>query len=533
MIRTTSRSGDATRARTWSVRVASVALVGLLLVSTACHSTAGPATPRGPVTLTLGYPDPRLYSTNDGFAVLVAMLDDEGLVTRTIDGRYEPGLAERWEQSPDGLTWRFWLRPGVTFHNGQPLDAATVATHLRRLMGPAARPGLRDALSIEADGPQQIVIRFRKPSRLLLDALYAHNLRSTGANPTGAGPFTLVNRTIDSATLDGFASYYRGKPAIDRIEIRPYKDARNAWSALLRGEIDFLYDLTPEAMDFIQGSSATQVKSFLSPFVYSLGFNQRHATLRNRDVRVALNEAINRDEIVKVPFGGRGVPATSPLFPKHWAYDLHLPAFHYAPADAGRRLDAAGLSVKHGDARHMPSRFRFTCLLPEGDPRFERIGLMLQRQLLEVGIDMQLEPLPTQTLVKRVASGDFDAFLYVMSSATLELVYTFWHSPEPGVKPVLDSGYRSADDAFDHVRNARNDDETRAAVTELQRVLYEDPPVASLCWAQTAQAVSGRFRLPSVIGRDLLKTVWQWKPAEDGSRVETTAAASPSPWQTP
>jgi peptide/nickel transport system substrate-binding protein len=364
--------------------------------------------------------------------------------------------------------------------------------------------------------------------------LWMQSMRSPGANSTGAGPFTIMNRTIDSATLDGFASYYQGKPVIDHVELRPYKDARNAWSALLRGEIDFLYEVTPEAMDFIQGSSATQVKSFLSPFVYTLGFNQRHAVLRNRDVRVALNEAINRDEIVKVQFGGRGLPATSPLFPKHWAYDPNLPAFHYAPADVNRRLDAAGLPVTRVGDRRTPSRFRFSCLLPEGDPRFERIGLMLQRQLLEVGVDMTLEAVPTQTLVKRLGSGDFDTFLFVMSSSTLDFVYLFWHSPEAGARPMLETGYHGADAALDRLRLARNDDETRAAVTELQHALYEDPPMASLCWAETARAVSGRFRLPTVSDRDILRTVWQWKPATDGSPAEATSAAgNSSPWRAP
>jgi len=400
----------------WFAGLVRLALGGFLFGSSACR--AAPPSPPKPVHLSVGFADTGLYNRDTGIAVLVSQLEDERLIRLSADGRFEPALAERWEQSPDGLAWTFFLRRGLTFHNGMPLDAQAATARLRQPIVSGSSPGFRDVLSVEARGPLELVIRLRRPSRFVLDALAVQSIRSSGPNSAGAGPFRATSQQKDRASLSAFSGYYRGKPAISQVDIRPYRDGRNAWSALMRGEIDFLFEVSPDALDFVKGSSATQVKSFIRQHLYTLGFNMRHPVLRERAVRVALSEAVNRDEIVKVQFGGRGAAATSMLWPKHWAYDAHLPMFGYAPMDAGRLLDAAGLVVKPAVDRRMPSRFRFTCLLPESDARFERMALMLQRQFIEVGVDMQLEPVSMGTLVQRLGTGQYEAFLFEVLAMT-------------------------------------------------------------------------------------------------------------------
>jgi ABC-type transport system substrate-binding protein len=203
------------------------------------------------------------------------------------------------------------------------------------------------------------------------------------------------------------------------------------------------------------------------------------------------------------------------VWPRHWAYDHRLAPFRYAPIDALKLLDAAGLPVKRATNRSMPSRFRFTCLLPIGD-RFERMGLMLQRQLIDVGIDMQLEPVPVAALQNRLQSGEYDAYLFEMVAATLDWTYLFWHSPEPPSPVFLDSGYTAADPMLDRLRGARTDEEVRSAVVSVQQVMREDPPAVFICWSQTARAVSARFRLPVIADRDIIATLPQWQLASPG-----------------
>jgi peptide/nickel transport system substrate-binding protein len=506
------------------VCLVSLACAGLLSTTLACQ-LGSTRRPSGPIRLSIGYANPRLYdSSSFGIGGLLSLLDDERLVYADRDGRFKAALAERWERSADGLTWSIFLRPNLTFQSGAPADASAVAALLNNLISrPTRRPGLRDVERVEARGPLQVLIQLRRPSSFVLDALADATIRTPGKDSSGTGPFRVVHRDQGRATLEAFSGYYRGRPSIDQIEVQPYDNARNAWSAMMRGQIDMLYEVTPDAIDFIEGSSATQLRSFLRAYLYTLGFNLKHPVLRRRDVRVALSQAVNREDIIKGPLGGKGEAAASGFWPLHWAYDPDAPPkFQYAPAEARRLLDAAGLSVKAAGEHQMPSRFRFTCLLPD-DPRFERMGLVLQRQLSEIGIDMQLESRPKAAVVQRLRGGQYEAYLTEIISRDLEWVYMFWHTPEPGSEAMFDFGYHAADAALDRLREARSDDETRAAVRAVQQAMYDEPPAVFLGWGRTARAVSGRFELPPASERDILSSVAQWRPLVDGESAPVPA----------
>ena len=119
----------------------------------------------------------------------------------------------------------------------------------------------------------------------------------------------------------------------------------------MRGEIDMLYEVAPDALDFIEQSSNTQVRSFLRPFVFTMGLNVKHPVLADRDVRRALNMAVNRTEIIKRVFRDHAYPATDHVWPRHWAYDHELPRLRYDPEKAIELLEAKGLRIPPADAR--------------------------------------------------------------------------------------------------------------------------------------------------------------------------------------
>ena len=470
-----------------------------------------------------------LTPTDAGIGSIVGLLQQESLARFGQDGRALPSLAERWETSADGLSWRFYLRPGLKFQNGATLDASHVVAGLRRALGSGSMfGGLREVTGIEAIGPLSFEIRLRRPSSILIDALCS-NSSIVSADGVPSGLFRVISRDKDSARLEAFTADTRPRSNVDQVDVRIYPSARNAWSAMMRGEVDVLYDVSPEALEFIEQSSQMQLKSFLRPYVYLLGFNLRHPVLRTREVRQALNAAVNRDDIVKTVFRGRGMPAKGPVWPRSWIYDEQLPPFPYAPNEAQRLLETAGRPMTRSTDLHMPSRLRFTCLLPIGD-RYERMGLMLQRQLADAGIDMQLEPVPVLSMSTRLQSGQFDAFLFETASSSLAWTDTFWHSPDMPGGAMMDNGYTGADKVLDRVRLARTDEELRSAALDLQRVMRDDPPAVFICWRETARAVSTRFALPAVTDRDIIKTLPRWQlVGRPGSPVIPTPTAATAP----
>jgi hypothetical protein len=169
-------------------------------------------------------------------------------------------------------------------------------------------------------------------------------------------------------------------------------------------------------------------------------------------------------------------------------------------------------------------------MIPEGQLVHERMGLLLQRQLAEVGIDMRIEVVPITELVRRLPTGQFDAFLLdVMPSHGLDPVYAAWHSPEATPK-AYETGYTAADGALDRLREARTEEETRQAVRALQQVMRDDPPAVFLLWSNTARAVSARFNVPLTPDRDIFGTLPQWTLAvpPDGAPA-ATPQAPPTP----
>jgi peptide/nickel transport system substrate-binding protein len=466
-----------------------------------------------PVRVAIGFADSRTgANAESGIGGIASLLQEDVLVRGARDdGRPSPAVAERWEASADGLTWRFYLPPGLRFQDGTPLDATVAAASARAMLASTRMyGGLRDVTDIEAAGPLELIIRLSRRSSILLDSLSNIGIRSAGGAPIGT--FRLVSRDSDSIRLAAFTGDARPRSNVTEVDIRRYPSGRSAWSAMMRGELDVLYEVSPDALEFIEQSSQAQLKSFLRPYVHMLGLNMRHPILRDRQVRVAMNTAVNRDDLIKAIIRGHGVPAVGYLWPRHWLYDEHLEPFAYDPREAQRLLDAAGLPVKPSADRHMPSRFRFTCLVPIGD-RHERMALILQRQLVDVGIDMQLESVPLRALGSRIASGDYEAFLFDTAAANLDWTYSFWHSPEPPSPTILNSGYTGADAALDRLREARNETELRAAAVAVQRVMREDPPAVFLFWREMARAVSTRFILPNITERDIIKTLPQWQLA--------------------
>jgi peptide/nickel transport system substrate-binding protein len=491
----------------------------LLCLVAACGSDVRPATARpGPGTaadtVAVAYADPRSRADRErGLDILVGLLADERLVGLTKDGRPEPRLAERWDVSPDGLTWRFTLRAGLTFQDGTPITSAEARAAIAP--DPATPPnrtppGLRDIVSIETPTPREVVVRLKRPNAFLLEGLNLSPV--TGANNSGAGPFRLDSRAPGKVTLRRFEQYYRGKAAVAGITIGEYGSQREAWTAMMRGEVDVLHDVTPDAFEFVKESPNAHVASFLRPYVIALTFNMAHPLLGRREVRQALNMAIDRTIVIDSVAGGRGVPAVDHIWPNHWARDAAAPAFTFDPAAARAALDAAGLRTKGSAGRR--ERFSFTCLV-QADPRFERLALLIQRQLLGIDVDMRLEAVPISEFPARVASARFDAFLgELIAGHGLGFTYLLWHSTPP---PFIRTGYKGADAALDRVRDARTDDDLRTAVHALQQAMHDDPPAVFLYWAQASRAVSRRFILPAGDDLDILRSVDRWKLVDAGA----------------
>ena len=432
---------------------------------------------------------------------LVRLLSSEPLVSVDWEGRPDWRLAESATESADGSSLTVTLRRNLKFHNGEAVTAQAV----RELMVPTWAKPDGEIAGTEAPDERTLVLRLRRPYSLRPIDLFRFSIDDETRLELRTGPFRIVS--VDPETvLEPFHDNRHGRSEVQRIHIKAYPTHRAAWTAMMRGEVNFLHEVSRDAIAFVEAGGDIQAYPFLRPYYVPLVFNVKHPILKRPEIRIALNEAIDRAEIVRNGLREHGQAVEGPFWPHHWAYPGGRYPAVYNPEAAKVRLDAAGLRViDHGRGR-APSRAHFTCLLLQGDTRFERIALVVQQQLSEIGIDMELQLLPRETFVQRIRSGGFEAFIFEMSTGrTLNFPYEFWHSK--GAYAM--SGYAAADAALDRMRLARTDDEVRLAVSEVMRVMRTDPPAAFLVMPREVRAADKRFEIPYETDRDVFGSVWR------------------------
>lgn len=458
----------------------------------------------------VGVGAPTKATATSGLGNIVSAMTTESWLTTQADGRLAERIAQQWKWDEAGTTLRLTLRKDVRFHDGTLLTPRAAANIIEHSVSVKEYASFSTIQSVTPVGEDAVDLKLSEPNSFLLPDLSLVSVKLPGKEHVATGPFKVVKRDQQQVVLRAFPQYFRGRPSLDEILVSNYPTQRNAWAALLRGDIDMLYDVSREAVEFVRAETTIKTFSLDRPYYNVLVFNVRHPVLKDARVRRALNEAMDKDTLIRDGLSNRGKPADGPLWPEHWAYSAAQNPFRF-DADAARlALESAGLKTRPSTNGRMPSRFSFTCLVFADDPRFERLAVLVQNQLADVGVDMKLEPVPLDAYVERIGKGDFDAFIFEMAGRTLSWVHEFWRSRENG---LIDTGYRSADAVLDRIRLARNDDQIRAGVAELARILREDPPAAFLAWQETSRAVSTRFDISVARNRDIVSEVWRWRPA--------------------
>ncbi len=426
----------------------------------------------------IGVGAPPKGTPSSGAGNFIKSLMSEPWLTVRPDGREAERIAVGWTWDDSRTTLHLKLRTDVYFHDGTRLTPELAAQVLRNSVANPAQEGVLSFTSIRsvaASGEDGIDIKLAEPNSFVLPDLTLAAVLMPDHPETGTGPFRIVKRDAEGAVLTAFPQYYRGRPGIAQIAVANYPTQRKAWAALMRSEIDMLHEVSRDAVEFVDAETTVKTYSFPRPYYIPLVFSVRHPILRNAEVRKAINEALDKATLIRDGLSGHGRPADSPIWPEHWAHSSPAQPFAFNPDAARLRLDAAGLRARPRGEGNMPARFSFTCLVFASDPRFERFAILVQKQLADVGIEMKLLPLTQPELVPRLASGDFDAFLFEMFGRTLSWAYDFWRSHEGS---HINTGYRSADAVLDRMRDARSEEDVRAAVADLARILHDDPPAA-------------------------------------------------------
>ncbi len=284
----------------------------------------------------------------------------DNLTSRHPDGRLYPGLATEWKRL-NPATWQFKLRPGVKFHNGDPVTSADVKFTIERANDPNVKGGrVRTVFTtverIETPDPLTVNFHTKQPDPLLPARLgfYAGQImpkkyfEAVGTDdfnlkPIGSGPVKLAEWVKDErVALDAFRDYWQGKIDADRVIFRPIPEPAPRIAALLKGEVDIITKLPPDHVDRVAKHPTTKADGALYAGLYVIAVNSKRPPLNNPLVKQALSLAVDREAIVKELWRGQGIVPTGMIAKGDNHYDDTLPPLKYDPAVAKQKLKEAG-----------------------------------------------------------------------------------------------------------------------------------------------------------------------------------------------
>ncbi len=366
----------------------------------------------------------------------------ETLTYMTPDYEVKPLLAERWEyRAPN--TWRFFLRKGVTFQNGEPLNAKAV------------KEGLFDRLA-KIEGGSTILAG--PDSAKVVDEYTidftptAENLRvpeqlvhpnngvaapgsDIGEKPVGTGPFRFVEYLPkERIVVERNPDYWGQRPKLDRIAFRFYPDPNARRLALDAGEIDFAYEVPRQDVESLKGRG---VKIETSPVgAYEAMYANIHGEppydlLQDVRLRKAVAYGIDRDALVEKVLDG--LATTDQTYVPPSSLEPHaslVKGFSYDPAKAEDLLEEAGWEPGTDGIREKDGR-RLELTLVSGFPSADvhrPIPAYVQSQLEEIGIALEI--------VERPDSASFQALIDT-GEGDLYLEQGNQNDANPGFLPVL------------------------------------------------------------------------------------------------
>lgn len=400
---------------------------------TAASPTGAPE-PSGPQELVIGAPEDTFNTEGDranlGMFPLNANIF-ETLVLMTPDFQLEPGLATSWEYRGDN-TWRFELRDGVAFHDGQAFDALAAQSSIQRL---ARAYGSRlniaeDSVSVIDDLTIDITTtepNLSLPSQLVHPSIAPMIAPGTdpGVAPTGTGPFRFEEYVPqEHLTVVRNDEYWGDAALLERMTFRFIPDGNTRWLSLRNDEVDLIYDLPRELLP--EAQLADGITLGFEPGVTPAGSSEimllnvsdgAPASAAMQDVRVrrAIGHAIDRKSIVEDIWGAAAevsdtvTPAA--LFGEHAAL---VSGPTYDPERAEGLLDEAGWTADGDGARSkdgQPLRLTMINGYPPIDIR-KPMPEFVQAQLRDVGIDVEIIETPELgTYSDRLENGQGDIFL--------------------------------------------------------------------------------------------------------------------------
>jgi peptide/nickel transport system substrate-binding protein len=437
------------------------------------------------LTLIVSGIDPHADASSELGIFLTSVYDP--LVWRDQAGDFHPGLAKSWEISDDGLVYTFHLRDDVTFHDGEPFNAAAVKANFDRIVSPEL--GSRKAVYMmgpydhtEVVDEYTAKVYFKEPYAPFLDsvsqvylamaspqALEEWGVEHYAEHQVGTGPFVIQEYVPkDHIALVKNPNYnwapefmmHQGPAYLDKITFRFYPDAATRVPALESGEVQVMGEIPPIEANRLMGDPRFVIYPTDVPG-QSLQFWMNTAKPPTDDLRVrqALLYGLDREAIVNAIFRGFSPVAYGPLGRATPFYDSSLEGMYAYDLEKAKSLldeagwvdtDSDGIRDKDGQDLTLTTILMSWGSLPE-------VGTVMQGLYRQLGVKLDTQLLTYPAALEAAANNEHNLMPNAISSTDPDILSSYFHSrnvengfawsrySDPELDQWLDQGARTTD----------------------------------------------------------------------------------------
>lgn len=437
-----------------------------------------------------------------------------GLLKATSEGGFIPDIASDYDISEDGLTYTVNLKEDAFFHDGEPVTAYDVEFTIKKILDPIIKsPKAPNWQGVEVSVINEKEIQFflKKPfspfiENLTLGILPMHIWKDVSSDafiwsqknidPIGSGPFKVEKISRDTSGLPTyyhlkpFNKYTLNTPYIKDLYMHFYPNEEKLISALNKGEVNSASSISPEsAMNL--NSKEVKIEKVSLPRIFAVFFNQNQAQVfADKSVRLALDTAIPKQEIVNLVLNGFGSVIDSPI-PKYPSLESKQEVTEEEKntakekaikilSDAGFEKNSDGILEKEDKKGNILLSFN---LATSNNPELKAAAELLKTYWESIGVKVEINMYELSDLNQNIIrTRKYDALLFGEVIGRDNDLYPFWHSSER-LSPGLNlSMYTNAtvDTLLEQARNTTDQEKKSVILEKIETEITKDMPAIFL-----------------------------------------------------
>ncbi|GEB32986.1 MULTISPECIES: ABC transporter substrate-binding protein [Brevibacillus] len=441
----------------------------------------------------------------------------EPLLSRDTSGKIIPGLAEKYEISPDGKTWTFTIRKNIRFHTGNPVTAAAVKESFDRMLEISPVKGIVGPIEkVEATDEQTLKVHFSKPFSPFINVVISGMVSPVdtkaakelgdgfGDKPSGTGPIQFEKRERGASLLFKKNPEYNWGPEyvankgplhIDNVLFRFLKDDDTRMMEFKKGTIHVLHDVPANSVAELQSLPGVDIQKTMDIGIKYIAFNNKHPLFSDVRLRKAVALSVDRDPLVQVALNGFGKPIYGPLAPTIFGYSEAIEnkakqMYTRNVAESKQLLADAGWTDTNNDGIvDKDGKPLSVEILVSQQPAFTRAAQILQSQLREAGIDLKITVQEMTTIKDRISKKSYDMALMYYGWYDADILFLIFE--KSNAESRMHYTRPELDDLLNKGREASSEEERIRIYEQAQEILLNDSPWVPLWVNEVVTATRG------------------------------------------